>query len=87
MNKLTINHSLDDVDREEIRRRDAALPRLTVATLKILKVRASPRKGTTGNSPPFPGVPQQARIWPVGAERREKGTENPLPCAAGPRAA
>jgi hypothetical protein len=27
----------DDVAREEIRRRDAALPRLTVATLKILK--------------------------------------------------
>jgi len=37
MNKLQINHSVDDVDREEIRRRDAALPRLTVATLKILK--------------------------------------------------
>ena len=27
----------DDVAREEIRRRDAALPRLTVATLKILR--------------------------------------------------
>jgi len=37
MNKLQIKRSLDDVDPEEIRRRDAALPRLTVATMKILK--------------------------------------------------
>ena len=35
--RSTINHSLDDLGREEIMRRDAALPRLTIATLKILK--------------------------------------------------
>jgi hypothetical protein len=37
MNKLTKLTTVYDLDREEIRRRDAALPRLTVATLKILK--------------------------------------------------
>src|SRR5690242_7616233 len=36
-NEQTYKTQVYDVDREEIRRRDTALPRLTVATLKILK--------------------------------------------------
>jgi len=37
LRRVSILVCADDVGSEEIRRRDAALPRLTVATVKILK--------------------------------------------------